>query len=364
MYPIYTNYYYGRGLDQYDRHMAYVEKSTRFWNPWQYRVLAPAIVEAGYLIYNSTIHRIFDIESYLNSKMGYSDSTQENKAKIQGHIAKNGFVRYNIVFILFRFALNFLIYALLFLQLRTIGVSTLLSSFGVVLSSLLIGNAVNDSDLSFNTYLDVIFYQSAMLVMSANRNQWLIVPITIIGALNRETSMLIPFAYFVANCNLDGSIKKKFNIRDFVRSAMPDSKTLLITAISTIFFLLIFFGIRYSVGYRDYVGWRVPSGFPMLNFNFFSKTSIKTYCEIFAVTTLLPLFGFLYFNKLPKLYSYLMITLVPIWFLVHATMVVIYESRIFLVPTIVVLLPATIVLIQKSLHEDSRESELQASQDT
>jgi hypothetical protein len=47
------------------------------------------------------------------------------------------------------------------------------------------------SDFQFNTFFDIMFYLLAGLVVFAGRYKW-IVPITILGALNRETSALIP----------------------------------------------------------------------------------------------------------------------------------------------------------------------------
>ena len=48
------------------------------------------------------------------------------------------------------------------------------------------------SDIQFNTFFDVTFYLLAGLCILQKRFVW-IVPITLLAALNRETSGLIPF---------------------------------------------------------------------------------------------------------------------------------------------------------------------------
>ncbi len=35
-YPIYRNYYYGLAIEQYERHIDFLEVNSRFHNPWQY----------------------------------------------------------------------------------------------------------------------------------------------------------------------------------------------------------------------------------------------------------------------------------------------------------------------------------------
>ena len=58
------------------------------------------------------------------------------------------------------------------------------------------------SDLSFNTYADVFFYLVAGCVVLAGWSNWWLVPIGLLAALNRETSLFIsffPLASLVAN---------------------------------------------------------------------------------------------------------------------------------------------------------------------
>ena len=47
-YPIYTNYYYGYGLEQFQRHLDLIEGKSMFYDPWQYRIFSPYIVEGIY----------------------------------------------------------------------------------------------------------------------------------------------------------------------------------------------------------------------------------------------------------------------------------------------------------------------------
>ena len=345
LYPIYTNYFYGKGFEHYYRHIAYLEGRSMFFNPWQYRVLAPAIIEGGFDLYNATVHRLFDVESYIYGKVSQEENNQE---KLMRMLSADDFVRYNIIFLIFRFSLHIVLYMLLYLQLKKMTDNHLLAMIGVSVASLVMGNAVNDSDLSFNTYIDVILYQLTMLVILNKKNGWWILLIVIVGAFNRETSLLIPFIYFISQVNFNEIGTKNLLRSIFSQKLFKSANAVLISALSFVFFCLIFIAIRHFVGYQEYADWRTPRGLPMIKLNLLSFPGIKTYNEVFGVVALLPFFGYFYIKKLPSLYCYMLLSFVPIWFFVHLSSVVLYQSRLFLVPTIIVFIPTTIYLISRA----------------
>jgi len=78
-----------------------------------------------------------------------------------------------------------------------------------------IKNGFYDNDLSFNTYFDVIFYLSAVLLILKRRYFWVVL-LMIPAALNRETSGAIPLLMLCAL--LDNLRSYKGNI---FRSIVP-----------------------------------------------------------------------------------------------------------------------------------------------
>ena len=146
------------------------------------------------------------------------------------------------------------------------------------------GNSVVDSDLSFNTYLDVILYLWAGLVIMKNLNGWWILLITLLGALNRETSVFIPAMYFMSKADWAfwPNMSKVF---------FGNRKALVVTFVCAIAYVAIFFGLRLYYGTQPLEAWRVGPGWPMIKLNKLSRASVKTYMEFFGVFAFLPIWA-------------------------------------------------------------------------
>ena len=109
-----------------------------------------------------------------------------------------GAMKYMIIFILFRFFEHLLIFYLAWKLWSYFVSNKWLIFFGINFLALALGNAVAAADLSFNTYMDIIFYLAAANIIVYKKNPWLLVPITILAAFNRETSIMIPALYFIS----------------------------------------------------------------------------------------------------------------------------------------------------------------------
>jgi len=341
-YPIYTNYYYGYGVEQFQRHLDLIAGKSMFFNPWQYRVFSPYIVEGIFQIFQLTIESWFGFEEKIISILP-TESRYDHSQVILDLLRTKGFITYNAIFILVRIAQHITIFYLMFIYFRLFIKNEWLILCGIVFSSFLMGNSVNDSDLSLNTYTDIILYLLAVYVILGKRNEYLIIAITLVGSLNRETSLLIPFLYFV--------YKTDWSLFDFGNpfslKIFPSWKTVGITIVSLIFFTVIFLMLRWYYGYAPQTYWRVASGWQMIRFNLFSIVSIKTYFEMFGTMVVLPLIVIYSFNKLSYHLKLFFIAFVPLWFGVHLYSVVAYQSRLFLVPTLIVLLPAFLERVEQ-----------------
>lgn len=344
-YPIYTNYYYGYGVEQYQRHKDVMARKSMFFNPWQYRILSPMVVESIYQAEQFAIEKPFGPELKIRNSI-QTTSAYEHSQKLLDLLHQEGFLTYNIIFILVRLAQHLLIFYLMLIFYRKFVKNDWLIVAGIIFTSFLMANAVNDSDLSFNTYSDVILYLWAGYVIASGKNPWTIVVITVLGAFNRETSLLIPFLFFVSQVKWTSFNFRKLSI-DTIRSVAPPTRVFIVTATSTILFIAIFVAIRMYFGYVDQSYWRAASGLEMLKLNLFSSVSMKSYFEMFGTMVVLPLLFLYSFRNQSYLLRVLFIALLPIWFGVHFYSVVAYQSRLFLVPTLLVLLPGFLEIVER-----------------
>jgi hypothetical protein len=353
MYPIYANYYGGLAIEQYQRHVNFMAGNSMFFNPWQYRVLCPFLVEGIYQLLDVTLFQLVDLAAVKINPP--SNSGQKNEVTTQLiELSQNpDFLKYTLVFVGFRFVQHLLIFWLAFRYFTMFISNKALAGLGVVLIALVMGNAVSDSDLSFNTYADVIIYLVAGLIVLRKYNSWWLVPLMIVGAFNRETSVLIIPLFFFSR--LDLSQKP-----DWMQVLKSNSRLILICAIATGLFITIFLALRAYYGYQAPTVWRVPAGPQMLKLNLLSSVSVKTYMEMFGVFMVLPVWCILIFRQMHPSLRLFFIVLVPAWFAVHLWSVVCYQSRLFLVPTILIFLPAVMEYIEKRGPVTQRAGEASA----
>lgn len=333
VYPIYSSFYKAYGVDHYRRHLMHVQANSMFFNPWQYRILCPLLIEGLSWTADHSVFKLVEIKGIdLGLPGDRSDKNQTTQDLIES-LKNPEFIKYTIVFLGFRFLQNVVLIALCFYYFSLFIKNKMLVAIGVMLSVLFMGNGVVDSDLTFNTYMDITLYMIAGIVIVKDLNPFWIIPLTVIGSLNRETSLFIPALYFFSKFEWKEwpSIKKTLE---------GNLKIIGITGVSVLFFIVIFVAIRMHYGLQPVSTWRVSAGLPMLKLNLFSSVSIKTYMELFGIMGFLPLWAILIFSKMSKHLKLFFIVLVPIWFGIHFVSAIAYQTRLFLVPVLLVLVPA------------------------
>jgi hypothetical protein len=340
MYPIYANYYEGLAIEQFQRHLNFMAGNSMFFNPWQYRVLCPYLIEGIYQVLDVTLYSLIDFSSLNVNPPTNSGQKNEVTTKLIELSRNPDFIKYTLVFVGFRFVQHLLIFWLAFKYLTMFISNRALAGLGVVIISLVMGNTVSDSDLSFNTYADVIIYLVAGLIILRKYNAWWLVPLMLVGAFNRETSVLIIPLFFFSRLDLSGR-------PDWMKVLKSNSRLILVCAVATVLFVAIFIGVRMYYGYQPATVWRVPAGPRMLKLNLLSSVSIKTYMEMFGVFMVLPVWCLLVFRQMHPSLRLFFLVLIPAWFAVHFWSVVCYQSRLFLVPTTLIFLPAVLEYIEK-----------------
>lgn len=345
LYPIYKNFYNGAAVKTYERHIALVEGRSEYYNPWQYRMLCPIIVEGMMWTYNHTVDKVYPVEEKFHFQFEQTSEPTPETTEFIKLLQTKGAVKYMFVFLLFRFLLNFFVFVLAYYLWKHFIKNEWLIFFGLMFVSLGMGNAVIASDLTFNTYLDNIFYLlTAIIIVYKKDPKWL-VPIIFLAAFNRETSMLIPTLYFVSKINFSAFSFKRFNVGAI---QFPKISTWIFTAFLYVIFFSVFIGIRYYYGYRPSQQWKVPSGFQMVKLNLFSTVGIKSYFEMLGVFSVIPLIILYKFKSFPLSLRVWFLAIVPAWFMVHFYTVVTYQTRLFLVPTILIMVPMLLWLIEKT----------------
>jgi hypothetical protein len=338
-YPIYSSYYKANAIDHYRRHLEHVKGNSMFFNPWQYRILCPLIIEGMYWTAEHTVFRIVEIRGIDLGIPSNSGEKNSVTAELMQSLKNPEFVKYTLVFLAFRFSLNVVLLLLCFYYFSLFVKNSMLVAFGLMIATLFMGNSVVDSDLTFNTYMEIVLYIAAGIVIVKQLNPWLIVLFTLLGALNRETAVFIPVLYFFSRF----SWKQWPSISKMIGE---NSSVVLITGICAILFVGIFVSIRMYYGLRPVSTWRVSAGWPMFKLNLLSSVSLKSYMELFGVFGFLPIWCILILSKMEKNLKLFFITLVPVWFILHFTTAIAYQTRLFLVPTLLVLLPAVLANLE------------------
>jgi len=185
-----------------------------------------------------------------------------------------------------------------------------------------------DSDLSFNTFFDIIFYLLAGLCILKGKFIWLI-PITFLAALNRETSVLIPLLLL--------------SVSIFVLPKGALQKTMPVFIIAVAIYAAVFIGLRLLYGKQEVV---LPyghyPGLDLLNYNLFRQA---TWQQLIATLSIVPIIAIIGYKKWSLPLRVFFWVIVPIWFIVHAFSAVMAETRLFLVPQAMVFIPAALLSV-------------------
>ncbi|HEY9007937.1 hypothetical protein [Ohtaekwangia sp.] len=281
---------------QIERHKNIMAGTSEFYNPWQYRILSPYILEGFIQFFNKILPGKFEMLPYL----------------------------------FFKFIQNMLIFYISFYYYKALQIRNPILIFaGLMLLCYTISNSVFQSDFSFNTYFDIIFYLLAACVILHKKYYW-ILPITFFAAVNRETSGFIPLM-----------VVAPFLLFD--RSMLTKDKWI-ITLSSLAVFAAVFVSIRLYFGFREAEGihgMRSPLAYLKFNLTFF-----RMYPQLFGTLGLIPLITLFGFRRLPLMLKSWCLLIVPFWFVIHLAKSTAMESRLFLVPQALIFIPAMLWLIE------------------
>jgi len=238
-------------------------------------------------------------------------------------------------FILFRVAQNTLIFLLAAVYYRKLGLSTYVTLIGLSLLAWGMMHCLYDSDLSFNTYSDVIFYLlAAVLIMSGK--YWWIIPTMFLATLNRETSVFIPGMLLVYGLYSES----RHELR---------SKIIPITVASYVVFLTVFLGLRHIYAPQLQL---TPYGHALgLDVFMYNVSRPVTWLQVTSALGILPIMALYSIRRWPvSLKSYFW-AVVPVSFVAHWFFSITAEARLFLVPFALAFIPGALFGIPDRVKE-------------
>jgi hypothetical protein len=252
-------------------------------DPWQYRILSEHLLRP--VVYIFGVLGIDNHESY--------------------------------AFVLFRYVQCFLAGILAHRWYVRLGYSYGTALFGVALLGIAFSSATYDSDLSFNTYMDIIFYLLSALIMIESRHiAWLILLVPI-AVTNRETALLIPVLAII----IGG-----------LRVWRPAVFALSLGIISLI-------TLRWHYGGRPLItAYGNEPGLDLLLYNLRYLT-IQELAKTCGLIFILALVGW---RSTGGLERKMLLLLGAPWLVIHAISAVLAETRLLLVPIVLVLVPVAL----------------------
>ena len=292
--------YFAEGADQYRNYVAMMDGTAG--NPVQYRVLA----------------------AWLEWLL------------VHGFAALGVPNHFTVAFIALRVLEDSAVFVLAYAYWRKLGLSLPHAFLGMSLLAWGMSYGHHNTDLRFDTYLDVAFYLAAALCLLYGRELWLL-PLVGLAALNRETSGLIPFlllAHAWANDRLT-------------------RREVALAAGALAIWAAVFVGLRLAYPPQRLI---VPDGasglgWPLFVFN---ATRYLTPLQLFAVLGIVPFLALAGWRHWPPVLRAFALALVPVWLVVHAFAAVVAEARLFLVPQALVFVPGALFLAQASGGAASR----------
>jgi hypothetical protein len=236
-------------------------------------------------------------------------------------------------FIAFRILQNLAIFSLAAVYYRKLGLGRSAVLLGLSAVAWGMTNARYDSDLSLNTYSDVIFYLAAALLILAGRLVWL-APLVVAAALNRETSGLVPMMLLASGI---GARRPGERISPRL---VAWSLTLLAC------FALTYLGVRFMLGPRpEFPGFPGRQrGVEVLLENLGRKW---TWSQLLATFGLLPVVAAGAYRCWPPVLRAFFWSVVPAWVVVHFLASVVAETRLFLVPLVLVIVPGALLAFRE-----------------
>jgi hypothetical protein len=230
-----------------------------------------------------------------------------------------------------RLAQNIAIFALAWLLYRRLGASRMIAALGLALVAWAMTHALYHSALSYDTYMEVVLFLVAAHLALSRRYAWL-VPLTAVAVVNRETSALmaaVPLAMV--------AVGRERGVD--ARRAMACGLLALAGA------AVAFASVRIAVGPADLIEAEGHGpGVEWIEYNFGRAV---TWGNLFETVTLVPVLALAALRRWPLELKGLGLAIAPVWTVAHFVLTVAAETRLFLVPYVLVAVPGVLAALRE-----------------
>ncbi|HKP90456.1 MAG TPA: hypothetical protein VJT75_10840 [Thermoleophilaceae bacterium] len=229
-------------------------------------------------------------------------------------------------FLGFRVLENAAIFALAWLLYRRFGAGRYAAALGLALLAFAMTQAHYHSALAFDTYAEIAVYLAAGLLIVSGRHAW-IVPLTVVGTLNRETCGLVPIMLLARGVQLGPRTPE-------------GQRALRLGALALLAWGVTFWAVRWIVGPGPLIH---PEGRdPGLDLLGLNLGRGLTWDHLFRTWTVVPLLAALRWRAWPGPLRAFAVAVVPAWIALHLLLGVVAETRLMLVPYALVFVPGAV----------------------
>lgn len=240
-----------------------------------------------------------------------------------------------------RVAQNVLLLGMALWLYQCLGLSSYLSLLGVSALAWSMTQTNLHADLSVSLYSEVIFYLAAGILVLRDRGGMLPV-LTAAAALNRETALFLPLLPAMAGLLHPAGSEARRYLRGI--SLLCVSAYCLVQA--PLWFM------AQGCSWDPHWSHTMP-GPPRLWFNLTHEQTWGRLASTLGAAPLLMLWGW---KDLPKLLRGWAVLLVPAWFGLHFYFGAAMETRLFLTPLALVLIPGALFLVHNAIETQARRA--------
>lgn len=232
-----------------------------------------------------------------------------------------------VSFVFIRLLQNLVLFSLAYAFYRRLGITPYSALLGLSALAWGMTQANYGADLGFDVWTDVLFYLAAAIVLLDGRSGWLI-PISALAALNRETSLLIPFLGIA------------FAVRTVPRLGLVRSQAAPAFAALGIWYV-VSAGLHWKFGMRPWPSHasEAAPGFAFLQYH---AVRSESWGHVAGALGILPLLAVACWRGWHARLKPVFWSIVPLWLLAHLFGPSLDQTRALLLPQILVFIPGVL----------------------
>lgn len=227
-----------------------------------------------------------------------------------------------LTFVVLRLAQNLLLFSLAWVYYRRLGIAPYPLLLGLSALAWGMTQANYGADLGFSAFTDVLLYLCAAIALLEGRPRW-IIAIAAVAALNRESSVLLPFVALACAVRRTPVLRLERSIAGPALAALS-------------VWVLLYVGLVLIFGARPFLPFVATPGLAMLKYNL---SHGEAWGHAVGTLGIVPVLALLSWRGWPPLLKPLFWSVVPLWCIAHLFCAPLDQSRVLLLPQVLVFIP-------------------------